>query len=65
MLGCHVQHELRHSGRDSRTCAMARRVWQRVSAVRALILAGTEDARWEVSHRRDKGKSRRDLDFGG
>jgi hypothetical protein len=42
MLGCHVQHELRHSGGDGRTCAMARRVQRWFSAVRALILVRTK-----------------------
>ena len=33
VLGCHIQHELRHSGGDSRTDAMARRVHNNDSAL--------------------------------
>ncbi len=61
LLGCRVQHELRHSERDSGTCAMAGRVRQGVSTERVLILAGTEEIRGKVSHREDKAEGTLDV----
>ena len=55
MLGCHIQHELRHSGGGSRPDAMARRIQQGFSAVRVLILVRTEEVGWKVSHDGNKG----------
>ena len=55
MVGCHLQHEFRHSSRDSRINTMARWVQQGLSAVRALILVRTEEVGWKVSHDGNKG----------
>ena len=48
MVGCHLQHEFRHSSRDSRINTMARWVQQGLSAVRGLILVRTEEVGWKV-----------------
>ena len=52
---------LRHSGGDSSTDTMARRVQQRLSAAWALILIRTEDVGRKVSHGGNNSKKQKGL----